>query len=547
VSPLPQQECLAMLGRVIGLVRAADEPDALRELARLSGGLPLALRIIGEHVVERPRARTADLVDQLNARLLDSDAEDHEANLCTVFDWSYEALPPDAARLFRLLGLYPGATVSPEAAAALAGIDRRPAEQTLNALAKAHLVNHDTAGRYRFHDLLRRYAADRTEAEEPAEEVRRAVRRLLDWYVLTAANAAKGLAPDIPPVPDLPDSQLIEPEAFAGDGEAMRWCEAERGNLVAVTRWAVASGFYRHAWQLPGAVHEVFDRYGRQDDVLELLVLAEGAARTDRHELGLIGILNNLGATYFALHDHRRAAEGFMAALELARAIGFVDAELICLHNLATVHLRSGETATAVAIYERMLVARRASGDLPNVAAELHRLGDAYRGLGRHGDAEAHYREALEIRERIGSLRGQGQTHTGLATLYLETGRLDRALEHSDQGCALHARTRDEAALCDALSTAADARRRLGLAREAVRDARRAVALSEGIGDSARSCHALAVLAHAHAAAGHSAPALSSCEQVLALLDADAGDPETRDLRERVVALRNSLGLSAAG
>jgi tetratricopeptide (TPR) repeat protein len=546
VSPLPEDESLALLSRVIGAARATAEPDALRALARLSDGLPLALRIIGEHLVERPRARIADLVDELSTRLLDGDAEDDEASLRTVFAWSYEALPPPAARLFRLLGLHPGATVSPEAAGALMGIGPRPAERTLNTLARFHLINHDTAGRYRFHDLLRRYAADRAGAEEPPDEVRRAIRRLLDWYVLTAANAAAILAPGIPAAPDLPAPEGIEPQAFADDEDAMRWCAAERGHLLAVTRWAVEHGLHRHAWQLPGVVHEVFERYGRQDDVLELLRLAESAARADRHQPGLIGVLNNLGATYFAVHDYRRAAERFTAALDLARAIGLVDAELVCLHNLATVHLKSGETATAVSIYERVLAARRASCDLPRVAADLHWLGDAYRRMSRYEAAEAYYREALDIRQRTGSPRAQGATHTELAALYLETRRLDLALEHSDLACELHARARDEAALCDALSTAADVRRELGLGQEAVRDARRASVLSEEIGDSPRRCHALAALAHALAATGHTVQALGTCDQALALLDL-VTDPDTQSLRGRVLALRDSLDLPAAG
>ena len=56
------------------------------------------------------------------------------------------ALPAPARRLFRLLGLVPGADVTPEAAAALAGTDRRQAALLLDRLAGAHLIDPARAG-----------------------------------------------------------------------------------------------------------------------------------------------------------------------------------------------------------------------------------------------------------------------------------------------------------------------------------------------------------------------------------------------------------------
>jgi tetratricopeptide (TPR) repeat protein len=544
VPSLAEGDCLALLSRMVGARRAAEDPVALRALARLSGGLPLALRIIGEHVVERPRARVADLVEELSNRLLDGDAEDDESSLRTVFAWSYEALRPAAARLFRLLGLHPAATIGPEAAAALAGIGVEQSEHLLNGLAKAHLINHDTARRYRFHDLLRLYAADRARCEEPAQERDRAIRRLLDWYVLSAANAAAVLAPQSPPVPDLPSPDGTVPKAFSTDAEAMKWCEAERGNLLAVTRWAAACGLHRHAWQLPGAVVEMLDRYGRQDDLLELLQVGQASADVDGHRQGQLGILNDLGTIYFALHEYGRAAEAFTTAQTLAREIGYVDVEMACSHNLATVHLRSGRVDVALGIIRRVLRDCRTRSNRPGEAAALHRLGDAYRRMKRYDSAIGRYREALSIRKAIGAARGQAMTLAALAALYAELEDWRQALDHCTRALRIYDHTRDEPVECDTLAILADAERALGMRREAVDHARRAVAISEGIGDSARRARALAVLAHALAAAGDVVPARRACGQALTMLD-ESTDPEHGALRDGLAALRDSLGSPA--
>jgi tetratricopeptide (TPR) repeat protein len=545
VDPLTGTDCLALLTRTVGDARARAEPGALRALAQLSGGLPLALRIIAEHVAERPRAAITDLVGELTARLLDAGGEDdQEASLGSVFAWSYHALVPDAARLFRLLGLQPGPSIGPAAAAALLGTGTEHAEQLLNALAKAHLINHDVARHYRVHDLLRRFAADRAVEEDPEPVRLDALRRLLDWFLLSGVNAVAVLAPDRPPIPDLPAPAAVTPMRFGGDAEALAWCEAERDNLSAAGLWAARHGFDRPGWQLPEVLLELFQRRGHQEDVLPLLRSALAAAERDGHEIAQVGTLNNIGTAYFALHDYPNAALYIEAALRLTRRIRFAEAETICQHNLAAVHLSNGDARMAARIERDVLAACRRATNPMGLASALHNLGDALSQLGEHDEALEHYLEALGIRERTGSLRGQGATQRALATLYLRIGRPDRAIGHARRALDIHDQTRDEPGLCDALVTMADVERELELNTQALYDARRAAAISIELADARRQCQALTALAGALAAAGDTEPALRRCGEAMALLD-ELDDPQLRPARERLLAIQSSLAVKA--
>lgn len=540
VPPLPNHDCLALLDRVVGAARATQEPSAMRTLAQLSGGLPLALRIIGERVAERPRARITDLVDELGARLLDSETVDDEAaNLRTIFAWSYDALGPDVAHLFRLLGFYPGSNICPEAAAAMHGGAAHDTEHLLNTLASFYLINHDTSRRYRFHDLLQLYAAERASQEVVYEEQACALHRLLDWYLLSAVNAATLLAPDCPPVPDLPAADGVRPQTFATDLEAMRWCEAERANIGAVTRWAESHGFHRHGWQIPGTVYEIYDRYGRQEDMLMITKVALSSAQRDSHPVGQIGTLNNLGATYFAIRDYGRAIEAWEKALELAREIGYKEAAVIaCSHNLASAHLRTGNTAEAVRLYIEVLDACRKASYPLGEAATLNWLGYAYRQMRQYGQAVTHYFGALAIREQIGSLRGQGTTHGELAALYLEMGQAELALQHCRLAAQISDRTKDEGTRCDVLTTRADVERELAMYKEAARDAQRAITISEEIADPQRRSRALTVLADILLALGNRDAASRLCQEAMDLVSEDP-DPDARSLQRRLVNIAN--------
>ena len=123
----------------------------------------------------------------------------------------------------------------------------------LEVLVDAHLLESPAPDRYRLHDLLRAYAADRARADEPPQAVEEAVRRVLDWYLRTADAAAGVVAPYRDRVPLDPVEPGGEPLAFATAEQALAWCEQERTNLVAATRQAAAQGLHDIAWKLPVA------------------------------------------------------------------------------------------------------------------------------------------------------------------------------------------------------------------------------------------------------------------------------------------------------
>ncbi|WP_422753584.1 ATP-binding protein [Micromonospora sp. WMMD708] len=542
VAPMSGPERHRMLSRIIGPGRAEAEPAALETLARLSGGLPLALRVIGEHVGSRPEVRLGDLADELANRLLDIEGDEtDELTLRTVFAWSVNALAPLPARLFLLFGLCPGSTIGVEAAAAMLAVDTAEAERALDRLARAHLVNHDAVRRYRMHDLLHRYAADRARADVSAEQRRAALHRLWEWYLLTAYHAVRHLEPDRPPVPDLPEPGAVTPMTFTSDAAALRWCEAERTNLLALVRSAAGEGFHRHAWQLVDTVHEVFDRSGSQEDMREMLQIALEAATVDGHDLARVGTLINLGATYFTSHDHSRAGALFAQALHLAREKGFTELQMVCRHNLASVQLRSGATSTAIETFRQVLTDCRTAGHATGEALTLYHLGDAYRQLGHYGQARRLYQQALVICDRIGSLRGQSLNHVRLAELGLDTGEPEIALAQSRVALDLHDRVTDDTIRCDALTISAEAQLLRGRHHDALAEATIARAVGDELADPVRTARALAVLADTLSATGDQEGAASRGREALDILD-DTNDPQRQAIRDRLSAYHHHRG-----
>jgi DNA-binding SARP family transcriptional activator/tetratricopeptide (TPR) repeat protein len=494
---LADTDCRALLTQIIGTSRASSESAAVNRLAALADGLPLAVRIVGVHVADRPRAQIADLVGELRDRVPWAHSE--EGDLSSIFDWSYRKLDPVAATMFRRLALHPGARISLEAAAVLTGSGPRTAEFAIDVLARANLVEHDIARHYRMHDLLRQYALARCASDETDDEIAACRSAVTAWFLCTAANAAAILAPRHSPVPDLPAAPPGT-LTFTGEAAARAWCAAERTNLGTAAREAARHGLHRLAWQLPAAIHETFSHTGRYDDLIHLNRLAAASARRDGHAFGEIANRGNLGHAYSATHQYAAAIVELAKARELAAAAGDALAENICAHNLGAAYLNVGDTPRAIATLEQVRLVFRRLGHLYGEAAALHRLGDAYRAEGRSEMALAAYTDALAIREQDNEVREQGLTHQRLSEFHLQAGDLTRAARHCATALACHDRVRETEGRCDALITRADIERAAGSG-TAVLHARVAVAACADLADSYRSVRSMIVLAESLAAA----------------------------------------------
>src|SRR5262249_29790816 len=227
--------------------------------------LPLALRIAAERAAARPRTPLAEIVRELSVARLDVLAtvdDDEAAAVRAAFSWSYRALPAEAARAFRLLGLHTGPDISISAAAALFDTTTARARWTFDVLTGAHLLEEAAPSRYRFHDLLREYAAECAERDEPAEDRTSAVHHLLAWYLRTAWAAGRLLDRQSfgaeAPVYGRPEDADDSEAPFSTYGQALAWYAAELDNLLAATRQAAQAGEDAIAWQLPHALRWFF-------------------------------------------------------------------------------------------------------------------------------------------------------------------------------------------------------------------------------------------------------------------------------------------------
>jgi DNA-binding SARP family transcriptional activator len=505
LNVLEDEEALALFTKMVGKERAAAEPEATADLLLACAGLPLAIRICAARLATRSGWTIRTMAGRLGdtRRRLD-ELKVGDLAVRASFQVSFASLPDtadpqgiDPARAFCLLGLWHGSSISAVAAAALFGTPEHLAEDALEILVDAHLLECTAEDRYRFHDLLRVYAAERARDDLPAAECHAAVVRLLTWYMRTADAASTAAAPHRYNVPlDAAAAEDAPPLTFSASEEALSWYDDEHANLVAAVRQAAGSGLYEIAWRLPAPLFSIFNSRGNWADCIATSRIALDSARQVGNRQGEAWILNTLGEAL----GQTRQPEGIGCleqSLAIRREIGDGMGEAQAANNLADAYQRLGRTDEALDLYRRSLELNRQIGYRFGEGIALGSLGWTLLDLNRAGEAIDYLRQALEAFEEIDYADGTGYALHILGRCYLSLGRNAEALDCLQRALASHLATGNRRMQAATLRSLGTAHQRAGLAAEARESWTQAAVIFEGLGDGAEAAEVRAELAAA--------------------------------------------------
>lgn len=498
LGPLDAAEARAMLAAAVGADRLAAEPAGTDRILAACGRLPLALRVAGARLADRPDWAVATLADRLDdeQRRLDELAVD-DVEVRASLALSYAGLPAPVRRGLRLLALLDPVTVADWSVAALLGGADPAAEhgeasdadtdRVVGALLAANLldpVGRDRAGqpRYRLHDLLRTYGRERARAEDPVEARRAAIRRLFHRAATLTVLADEGV-PRQEPVPRLPD----DPPAPAATGPLARlirrdpraFLDSERANLIAAAIHVAEAGRTGQAAWFAGHLHPQLWLDGRTEDLIRLHAAIRDAAaaagdeparlraeyllgrvltRRGEHDAALRAVtrcqheaerlgLAHLLACCLATRGHllrstATDADGSLGyarrAVELFDELGDRAARTAAQRELALALNRAGASDAAFAVLEQAVAGARELADPALQALVLNGYGVWSMGAGRYAQAREAGVECLAALRRL-------DDRVGALQALCQIGLADLALGHHDEAVRRFASARADA------------------------------------------------------------------------------------------------------
>ncbi|MER8088798.1 BTAD domain-containing putative transcriptional regulator [Streptomyces sp. NPDC094048] len=460
-----EAEAREMLVDRLGPQRVAEEPEAVATLLDHCAGLPLAISVMSARAGIHPTFPLAALAEELHDRSARLDAfgtDDPTADLRAVLSSSYDALDTATARVFGLLGQSLGPDISLAAASALTALPVPEVRSHLRGLEGAHLIQEIRPGRYRMHDLVRLYAAERATQDQHREVLESALRGLVDFYADTAHDGDRLLSPLRTPFgPDLPD--VTRGALPLRDIEtAMLWFEAEHLCLLDAHRFAMAQGHYRQAWQLAWSLDTFHWRQGNLDDRTAMLraTLANRESMRDQTQRALAHRL--LGRAHASQGQHAAALEHLRVALTLFEEADHAAGKAQTHLNLALAWEKHGDDRQALAHAIQNLRIRRTLDSPPREAEALNAVGWYHARLGHHRQSRSYCEEALVLCRRHHFREGEAFTLDSLGYLAHRTNEHTLALEHYDQALTLRRELGDAFEEADTLAKLGDIRDSLG-------------------------------------------------------------------------------------
>ncbi|WP_439427049.1 AfsR/SARP family transcriptional regulator [Micromonospora sp. LA-10] len=565
IAVLSEPEALQLLTTLVGDGRVAADPEAARQLVGICGCLPLAVRLAGTRLAHRPDWRISDLVERLNHRsMLLPGLRTEARSVIEAFAESYEPLDEACKRTFRSFGLVAGSHLDTAMVAALNDLPWREAADILDELVDRNLVQETAAGRYRLHDLMRRYASELARQEDESPSRHAAVRNLLDHLLHSVVRASARLEDDGVLAKHLRLGEPRRADLLVGRGHGdLDWLEEQRLNLVAFVRQAAEEGHDQFAWQLARADWRFFYTRGYFDDIYATHAAGLAAAQRcgDRHAVALMH--NYLASACVRTGAFQDASTHLHEVVSILIGLGDEAGAQRARFNLGAVHwltgrlqqsleinrltLRStvldtlpvlpnlgltlrylGRNDESTAVHRLHLFVARTRQDLFHMSNALGHLGGVRYRLGQNTQAERLLRASLALRDRTGNGFGRAETISDLAGTYRQLGRYDEALRHHEAAIEAAAASGERHVQAEARNELAVTLRAMGRGGEAAAVFEEALAIATRIAHPYEQARALSGLAE-HLAAEQPAEARRYRQRAPAIFER-MGAPERHEL-----------------
>jgi tetratricopeptide (TPR) repeat protein len=564
---LPPAEAARLFVRLADRNGLQPSDADVAEVVRLCGYLPLAISLVAGDFKYDTEWTAADLVEELTSTMVGLDSFAGETlSLDAVFDRSYRKLRGDEQRLFPLLGLHPGIVIDPYAAANLDDSDVRTASRALRKLFKCNLIEEQAKNRFRFHDLLRVFAREKSD-QIPSAERDAAIDRLSNYYLRTSRTAGGYLARHAPPPFDPAEVAEALTPPIVDRASAIGWLDAERDNLRAVTEYAAGHARAEIAVGVPAAIAGYLRVRNHWDQALTLHPIALAAARAAGDRRGEATALNDLGGVQQATgqlpqarKQHTRALEmfreladeqgeadvlvdlaivqrlaaeydavaaGLGRAGELYRRLGVTLGEANVLHDLGVLCQRTEQYPQAVTLLRDALTLYREVPDPRGESNALNSLGRVQQLTGQYPEAIASLTDALELYRGQGHVHGEAEARKNLGILHRLDGSYATAAQYFDDARASFHKQGDQSCEAETLYHIGELQAQASASADALNSYQAALELARSIHAPQQEANALEAIGSIHARENRPRQAATALREALEIYqDLESADAQ---------------------
>lgn len=500
-------EAAELLSRLVGAERVDADAESAERILTHCGNLPLAIRIAGARLVSRRRWPLTLLADRLaDERRRLNELSVGDLGVRASIGPSYRALMPQEKAALRRMGYLGLPDFSTWVVSWLMDVPRQTAETLVEALVNAQLVDSigaDAFGslRYRLHDLVRLYAGERAEAEEPHAHLVAAVARALGgWLSLIDQIGAESPPDEVSYRYTITKTYLpSEQMAARASVDPRDWFAAERASLVAGVERAAALGLYELVCEFASARYSTLtsgtNRFEVSTRINEAALAAVRAAGDVRGEAVM---LVEWGKLRYYQDRYAEARALYTEALTKFRETGDQAGQAAALAGLGTACREPGHLVESLHFLDQAahLLSQRTND--PDFAYVRRLSGSVHLEMGSYESALADLKDSLAVYRATGNPRGEAFTLRTLGLYHRARCDYDLAADSCRASMEIFDRLGDEHMHAYAVRALAKSELRAGKGDEVLEPLEWALAICHGLGDRWGQAATLRVLGEVH-------------------------------------------------
>jgi tetratricopeptide (TPR) repeat protein len=419
--------------------RVEAELPAAREIVKLCGGLPIAIRITAATLNQKIWAKRSlqtyaqELDTELRLdKLKNANVEKAfpgQGSVRASFNLSYKLLAEEDQQLFCWAGSLPGVSFGVAVLASVMNWEESEIESGLNRLLEAQVLELRGDDRFGWHDLMRLFAKEQSKNSE-----RKTILGLgLTWYCKQVKFWGDVL--DSVRCRQLTQQLALKTEKTSDEWErdlsimALNWFATEQDNWVDIVKDLTQIPRPSDAVNLAANLVPFFNLRGIWGDWVVTHRMVKVCAKEAGDLPGLAQTLDNLGNVYQCQRKWDQAINHYEDSLVISHELGDNNGIAQTLDNLGTAYQSHGKSVKAIDCYEKSIAISLRLRDDSKIAKTLGNLGSLYQSQDQWAMAIDCYEKFLQVSRRLGDKQGVAKTLGNLGNLYQNQGNLFRAID----------------------------------------------------------------------------------------------------------------------
>ncbi|XP_048588019.1 tetratricopeptide repeat protein 28 [Nematostella vectensis] len=229
-------------------------------------------------------------------------------------------------------------------------------------------------------------------------------------------------------------------------------------------------------------------------------------------------------------------------ALKIAKAIGSIDLQATCYHDMGSTYNKLHNYNKALDYYKQSLNAFMKTGEERIQADVYNNIGVVFKSLGDNGQAMVNYKNALCIYEKFGEEREQANVYNNIGLLYKSLGDNGKAIENYKHALCIHEKFGEELKQADVYNDIGAVYSSLGDNGQAMENYKHALCIYEKFGEERNQADVYNNIGVVFMSLGDNGQAMENYKHALCIYEKLGEERKQADVYSNIGAVFKSLG-----